>query len=44
MNAGRVAGEFGHSAAVMHKHCRQLTLPADASKWFATFPPSDAAG
>lgn len=40
MDAGRVAGELGNSAAVVHKHYRQLALPADASKWFAIFPPS----
>lgn len=42
MDAGRVAGELGNSAAVVHKHYRQLALPADASKWFAIFPPAEA--
>ena len=40
MDAGRVAGELGNSAAVVHKHYRQLALPADAAKWFAIVPSS----
>jgi hypothetical protein len=38
MDAGRVAGELGNSAAVVHKHYRQLALPADAAEWFAIHP------
>jgi len=38
MDAGRVAGELGNSAAVVHQHYRQLALPADAAKWFAISP------
>lgn len=37
-DAGRVAGELGNSAAVVHKHYRELVKPADAVKWFAIRP------
>ncbi|MBM3840113.1 MAG: site-specific integrase [Verrucomicrobia bacterium] len=37
-DAGRVAGELGNSAAVVHKHYRELVKPADAEKWFSTRP------
>ena len=37
-DAGRVAGECGNSAAVIHKHYRELVKPADAEKWFAVKP------
>ena len=37
-DAGRVAGELGNSAAVVHKHYRQLVTPADAERWFNVKP------
>jgi len=37
-DAGRVAGELGNSAAVVHRHYRELVKPADAVKWFAVAP------
>ncbi len=37
-DAGRVAGELGNSAAVVHRHYRELVKPADAEKWFALRP------
>jgi integrase len=37
-DAGRVAGELGNSAAVVHRHYRELVKPADADKWFAVKP------
>ncbi len=40
MDAGRVAGELGNSAAVVHQHYRQLALPVDATKWFGISPPA----
>ena len=40
-DAGRVAGECGNSAAVIHKHYRELVRPADAVKWFAVAPVTD---
>jgi integrase len=39
-DAGRVAGELGNSATVVHKHYRELVKPADAEKWFAVKPES----
>ncbi len=41
-DAGRVAGECGNSAAVIHKHYRELVKPADAVKWFAVSPSQPA--
>jgi integrase len=41
-DAGRVAGELGNSAAVVHKHYRELVKPADAQRWFAVKPESPA--
>ncbi len=41
-DAGRLAGELGNSAAVVHRHYRELVKPADAERWFAVRP--DAAG
>jgi len=41
-DAGRVAGELGNSAAVVHKHYRELVKPADAEKWFAVKPEAAA--
>jgi site-specific recombinase XerD len=37
-DAGRVAGEMGNSATVVHRHYRELVKPADAVKWFAVAP------
>jgi integrase len=37
-DAGRVAGECGNSAAVIHRHYRELVNPADAVRWFAVSP------
>src|SRR5208337_3249034 len=34
-DAGRVAGECGNSAAVVHRHYRELVKLADAERWFA---------
>ena len=37
-DAGRVAGELGNSAAVVHKHYRELVKPADVVKWSTVIP------
>jgi integrase len=37
-DAGRVAGELGNSAVVVHRHYRELVTPADAAKWFNVKP------
>jgi site-specific recombinase XerD len=37
-DAGRVAGELGNSAAVVHRHYRELVKPSDAERWFAIKP------
>ncbi len=37
-DAGRVAGELGNSAAVVHRHYREIVKPADAERWFALRP------
>ncbi len=37
-DAGRVAGELGNSAAVVHRHYRELVKPADAERWFNVRP------
>ena len=37
-DAGRVAGKLGNSAAVVHKHYRELVKPDAAAKWFALQP------
>lgn len=37
-DAGRVAGELGNSAAVVHRHYRELVKPADAKRWFSVTP------
>ena len=37
-DAGRVAGELGNSAAVVHKYYRELVKPADAGRWFNIKP------
>jgi integrase len=41
-DAGRVAGELGNSAAVVHRHYRELVKPKDAIEWFGTMPEGDA--
>ena len=41
-DAGRVAGELGNSAAVVHRHYRELVKPADAVKWFGVKPDAPA--
>jgi integrase len=41
-DAGRVAGELGNSAAVVHRHYRELVKPADAERWFAVLPDAAA--
>lgn len=41
-NAGRVAGELGNSANVVHRHYRELVKPADAERWFAVLPDAAA--
>lgn len=38
-DAGRIAGICGNSATVINRHYRQLTTPAVAQNWFATYPP-----
>ena len=38
-DAGRVAGYCGNSAAVIHRHYRQLATPADAKDFFNIKPP-----
>ena len=40
-DAGRVAGELGNSAAVVHRHYRELVKPADAQRWFAVAPDAE---
>lgn len=42
-DAGRVAGECGNSAAVIHRHYRGLVKPADAERWFNVRPAEAAA-
>lgn len=42
-DAGRVAGECGNSAAVIHRHYRELVKPADAEQWFNVRPAHAAA-
>jgi integrase len=37
-DAGRVAGEMGNSAAVVHRHYRELVRPVDAERWFGGRP------
>jgi integrase len=41
-DAGRVAGECGNSAAVIHRHYRELVKPADAERWFNVKPEGEA--
>ena len=37
-DAGRVAGELGNSAAVVHRHYRELVKSSEAEKWFSVKP------
>ena len=37
-DAGRVAGELGNSAAVVHRHYRELVKPVEAERWFSVKP------
>lgn len=37
-DAGRVAGELGNTAPVVHRHYRELVKTADAERWFAIKP------
>ena len=41
-DAGRIAGLLGNSAAVVHRHYRELVRPADAVKWFSIVPEKPA--
>jgi integrase len=41
-DAGRVAGECGNSAAVVHRHYRELVKPAAAESWFSVSPEAPA--
>jgi len=41
-DAGRVAGELGNSAAVVHRHYRELVKRNDAEEWFAVMPSAPA--
>jgi len=41
-DAGRIAGMAGNSAAMIHRHYRQLCTPADARKFFSVKPASPA--
>ena len=37
-DAGRVAGELGNSAAIVHKHYRELVKAVEAERWFSIVP------
>jgi integrase len=37
-DAGKVAGELGNSAAMVHRHYRELVKPAAAERWFNVKP------
>ena len=39
-DAGRVAGELGNSASIVHRHYKEWVKPADAEGWFAVKPAS----
>jgi integrase len=41
-DAGRVAGECGNSAAVIHRHYRELVKKSDAERWFNMKPEAPA--
>ena len=38
MDAGRVAGELGNSAVVVHRHYRELVTPKAGEEWFVMKP------
>ena len=38
-DAGRVAGELGNTAAIVHRHYRELVTAEAARRWFAVAPP-----
>jgi integrase len=42
MDAGRVAGELGNSAVVVHRHYRELVTPKAGEEWFAIKPSHEA--
>ncbi|HZL78666.1 MAG TPA: site-specific integrase, partial [Candidatus Limnocylindrales bacterium] len=42
-DAGRVSGECGNSASVIHKHYRELVKPAAALQWFSVLPEGERA-
>lgn len=37
-DAGRIAGELGNSAAIVHRHYRELAKSAEAERWFEVVP------
>jgi integrase len=39
-DAGRVAAELGHSAAILHKHYREIARREEAERWFTVAPES----
>ncbi len=41
-DAGRVAGELGNSAAIVHRHYRELVNQTEAKAWFAVKPEGPA--
>jgi hypothetical protein len=41
-DAGRVAGQLGNSATVVHRHYRELVTASNAQAWFAVMPSAPA--
>lgn len=41
-DAGRVAGEMGNSARIIHEHYKALVRPAQATQWFSIMPQTPA--
>ena len=41
MDAGRVAGELGNSAAIVHRHYRELVSLKAGEEWFGIKPRSE---
>jgi integrase len=39
-DAGRVAGELGNTAAIVHRHYRELVSAEAARRWFGVLPPT----
>jgi len=39
-DAARTAMELGNSAAIVHRHYKELVRPEEAKAWFAIFPPA----